>query len=754
MSTVDLLRNIFSVAVFGQQADGIVLLPQQQQNEAGFVFPQDLFPDSCHVEYLPDNDQYLGALRETLERLKPQAVLIWPMMVRSRFLPESLRKDFGQLDLHEVALLQAVETLSTGSRLGMVLPYGLIRSFRMVELRRRLSRYAAVELVLSHNGPLVQLDVGLTQLLSFGTFVLTVGKAQKGLRFFRHPTEVIDGEERDIVADLRRLLRQDGGTSHYGYVVRDELPADALLLFERHHPDLLRREREMEGYGTVRPLSSLARIERGSVHPARSADVIPVGTDVNDHGALLIEGRMILPTSEIDLENARYRVPAKPEQLLQSGDLIVTSITPPHSLRLRVARYDKQHGPAVAAESILIVRPTELEHEDQEILLAYLVSEKAVHSLRARGLSTQLHARILSGLPVPVFDSSLRLAYRSLVEAAAQFDQWRAEVELARNKLFVEASVQVERFQLLSLGRRARQRCEAGLLVDDFRHRLRTQYPHPIAYRWRIVETARPDMEGYVHILESVEATVCYLASMALLVARLQQKRIPHLEVLSQRWASSRAGGTTMGDWVKILVEVSSALQKMPTDKPVPFWELVAIMPNNEAHNAIERLKNRRNDQAHGRGPKGDEIPVAFEEAFQEFEILLRGIEFLTEYPLRYIESTRRDSLIGQTHYEYRELMGDHPLVPRHSSTTGSSELEAQSLYLVDRNSDLHLLRPLLSRRICPACGQAATFYLDSFNSKAQQCRLKALEHSHPSNKGTVIDDELAHAFRHIGLVL
>jgi len=44
--------------------------------------------------------------------------------------------------------------------------------------------------------------------------------------------------------------------------------------------------------------------------------------------------------------------------------------------------------------------------------------------------------------------------------------------------------------------------------------------------------------------------------------------------------------------------------------------------------------------------------------------------------------------------------MGDHPLVPVLTGETKQNDLE-ESLYLVDRNGTLHLIRPFLNRIEC-----------------------------------------------------
>ncbi len=92
--------------------------------------------------------------------------------------------------------------------------------------------------------------------------------------------------------------------------------------------------------------------------------------------------------------------------------------------------------------------------------------------------------------------------------------------------------------------------------------------------------------------------------------------------------------------------------------------------------------------------------------------------------------------------------MGDHPLVSINMAETDEPEIEAQSLYLVDRDGRLHLLRPLLNRRECPKYGTWEIFYLDSYKKSTDCSILKSLEHGHTLNDSTI-----SPLFRHIGML-
>jgi hypothetical protein len=58
-------------------------------------------------------------------------------------------------------------------------------------------------------------------------------------------------------------------------------------------------------------------------------------------------------------------------------------------------------------------------------------------------------------------------------------------------------------------------------------------------------------------------------------------------------------------------------------------------------------------------------IEPAFEDARADLELLLDQAELFAEYPLRLIEATRWRELNQVLQYDYRDLPGDHPLVPK-----------------------------------------------------------------------------------------
>ena len=125
-------------------------------------------------------------------------------------------------------------------------------------------------------------------------------------------------------------------------------------------------------------------------------------------------------------------------------------------------------------------------------------------------------------------------------------------------------------------GRLAKQRYEAALLVSDFRQRVRTRFPYPLAFRWRTVESQHPNLEGYQAVLECAEVAVTYLAIMALLLARSVQKPIRWLGEMARR-ISTTGHGTNMGDWVSILQEAGGTAFADGLPDTAPFIEVTGF---------------------------------------------------------------------------------------------------------------------------------------------------------------------------------
>ena len=671
---------------------------------------------------------------------------------------KALYEEFGHSsEWAEITLLSVLEGLSEGDRAAFTLPLQFFVGFTSQRLRSWSLELGQPELVIQ---PLAHpfgggIDDRFQVQTIFFSDTLATGDAPV-TRFFSIPQSG-EIDHREFWDDFQQLVRQGGGETKYGFVHRGHLDPEDTWTYQSLHPELEREIDEVEVFGEVRPLDDLFKIKvsrplRGELwkkfdavdeelDPERSSIPVVEGRDIRSDGSIAYTDTRINVSEEDIDENNLVR--------LKDGDICLRDI---YATRhgLVAAEVKSFMTPMASSRHVIVLRPKEnTSKEDRQVVLQYLQSDTASRYVMAkRGGALILPRAKLRKMPVPMADEDLRGALRSLTEAVDLFDRWKEEAMDAARSLFDFPTTKDGKMHVLTTGRRSRQRQQAGERQDDLSYRIQTQFPHPIAYRWRTVAAAKRDLEGYLHVLECAEITSCYLALMAITLSRAVDQEIGYLKTMRGRIAK-RGQGTNLGDWIAILREVrdSKAFRNLPDD--TPFYETMHFMPNDTpADKALQSLSERRNDQSHGRGPRGDSVPLAFKQAKADLLTFLDAAEFASDYPLRYIELTKADTLQNLLTYSYRDVMGDHPLVPIKKDTIEPKTLEAESLYLVDRSGNLHLLRPLLLRQRCPHCGTWSTFYLDSYDADDHTCTLKSMEHAHTDR-----DNDVHRAFKQIGLL-
>jgi hypothetical protein len=742
-----LFRQFLETALFNIDAnDNVVLVPQIEVGDGdaavlsqrgSFSLTDDLFPANCRVRRLPSGEAFFRSLENSFPIDQPVRIFVFPPLLGRRELSDALRAQFPLMDLGEIVLFHVAQMVAPASQIGVLLPGAFFFNESSREGRERLAQIVVPRLIIAQNHPPDVLGLELHAQFRMGTAILEKG-GQPGpsVRFFKCPSVDNEAQRSDVLNDFRRLLQQGGGKTKHGYVLRQGLMPGDSWLYDAHHPDLVSRKEDLAQLGGLRTLREFVQILRG-IHVSLDANLLIDGAE--NRGVVLIEGRDINTDGTLDWEAPRHRALVPEERQLQPGDICIRAVQGSKS-QLVCAVIPEEMPMATAAHSVIVLRPlADLTAHERGFLLAYLRSSACGEFLRARGLGIHIVPSKLLELPVPVADEALRLAVDGLGNAARQFKAWAEELEAARGSLFDSQSARNARIAALSMGRLAKQRFEAALLVSDFKQRLRTRFPYPIAFRWRTVESQHPTLEGYIQVLECAEVSTTYLAVMALVLAQSVKKSVRWVGEMAKR-ISTTGHGTNMGDWISILQEAGGTSFSDDIPETAPFVEVSRFQNEQKIKRSLEMLAKMRNDQAHGRGPKGAEVPKAFESAKMELATLLQAVEFVTDYPLRYIETTRRDALRKVTHYDYRELMGDHALVPVSHEQTPDAEIEASSLYLFDRTSKLHLLRPLLIGRECPVCHSWSTFFLDTCLKNGKTVVIKSMEHGHSSEDSGLIE--------------
>jgi hypothetical protein len=564
-------------------------------------------------------------------------------------------------------------------------------------------------------------------------FLRSRSQPRPPLKIFRVPPrpDVAGVEE-----DFGRLLVRGGGRVTHGYVIRDVPDPHEGLYFERFDPEVLNRRADLAGFGSVDRLGDLYSWQSMNVN-VRNAQTAGLLCSPDDPGAVrLISPRdvgrdgAIAPPSE---DSNWLRVDRGDEPLLQPGDLVIRrllALNPvvPHGFI--VAEVTSDDLPAAVTEQVVVLRPAKaLEPQQARLAVMFLRTPLAL-ALAGPG-STIVTANLLTPLPIPQPDEALARALDDLAVVKQQLHDWETEAQTLLDSVFLEKSAALARQRIIGSGRSLRLRVEAASLLDDLGHTVRTRFPYPIAYRWREAEariSAGDSHAAYGAVLDTAEILLCYTAQLALALTRECGITLGAVTAIKGKLAGGRSG-PGFGDWVSVLSEVTTSrkLSDLPTEHLLN--DIATLLATQDAEAARQRLSDSRNDQAHLRRVDPIDLPHATESAFADLTHLVERARFLADWPLLQITEIRWDALARTAAVQYRELMGDHPVVPTRAMAAASNDLETGSLYLRDPEGDLHLLRPFLIGRDCPTCRTWSTFHVDRVRKAA--VILKSLEHGH-----------------------
>ncbi|MEQ4302538.1 hypothetical protein ABNF97_14265 [Plantactinospora sp. B6F1] len=100
------------------------------------------------------------------------------------------------------------------------------------------------------------------------------------------------------------------------------------------------------------------------------------------------------------------------------------------------------------------------------------------------------------------------------------------------------------------------------------------------------------------------------------------------------------------------------------------------------------------------------EIREFVRDARAQFEAFISAVEWLVDYPLRHVESSKWDSFTGTTTIDYRELMGAHNVVAvKTEATQGHMEAGSTRVVLGGSRSDDFVLQLGEIERTQLGCG-------------------------------------------------
>ncbi|MFH5833855.1 hypothetical protein [Halalkalibaculum sp. DA384] len=749
---IDLYRKILERTLFNSSSDkSIALIPQEENStdeDRIFNIPPDLFPENVEIYRLSESTEYIDEMTTIFEREEPDRVFIFPSLVKPSNVSKEIKHNFVGRNLSDWILESAVEHLKSETLLGAFLLPSFAITMSGRPIREKIFAKNQLYYYLENDFSLEKLGLNLHSQFSLSTLFLTVGTQESTpVRFFKISNRSYSASESEIWKDFKILCNQGGGKTRYGFVRREPIKPGDRIAYDLLDPSLKEKVKELNKLGDVRNLNEFFELKRG-LHLARDSDEL---LENYEDGAIpVLEGRNIKSDGTLDEDNIRYWVKdPDPELLIKENALCVRTVINLNHSNLVLSGSDYLNS-FVPGHSIIVLEPRlDITTEERQIIVEYLRSNLAAEWLSAHLAGLTLHASILNELPIPILNENLRVAVNDLRIARDTFHDWEKLGDDSVKKLFEVESSEEGKNELLKKGRLLRQRLEAAKEVDKLSYRVRNLFPHPIAYRWREIEASNPNLEGYKKILETFEVLLIYISTFAIISSRkLSNFQIKKVEEIAERLSSPSKHGISLGDWIGLLRECNEKNLSEIVEDWIPFQEVFHFLRDENANQVLGSLADRRNDEAHLRGPSGKDVEEYYDNAKKELEILLEHTEFLSEFQLIQIESTKWDSVRELNTYTYRKLMGDHPLVPEETSLSEDNQLEADSLYIKDRNGTLNLLRPYLTRRECPSCGRPAIFHLDKFYEKNGICTLKSLEHGH-----TAEDKEITEIFRKVGML-
>lgn len=608
-------------------------------------------------------------------------------------------------------------------------------SLRAAELRRTLAEHWDILAVIYSTGVIPQIH---QTFVVAACFLKAKQERRPPMKIFRAPR---GGGDTSAEKDFQILLKRGGGSTQYGYVIRDLPPATESLDFDRHHPDVVRQQADLESFGSLTTLGELYEtVPR--IHMAERAQWI--SSEEQPGAVRLLGGRDVRRDGSITLpDDDSYWVKAPPEYLLQPGDLILREIHGPNDPPgLIVAEVTEQDLPAAPSHTTIALRPRAAITPQQVRLTVQFLRTPLAGQLVGRS-SLHITVKRLQELPVPQPDDVLTTALDDLDVARHRLKTWTKEAETLLESVFTYKTAVQARERIIDQGRGLRLRVEAAALLDNLGHTVRTRFPLPIAYRWRETEariSAGDQRAAYNAVLDTAEILLCYMALLTLALAWEAGIPLGSTAAIKEKLTSGRSG-PGLGDWAAVMQEAATSrkLRELPHQHPI--HSVRSLLADQDAADARQRLSDRRNDDAHLRRLDPINLPPAVTEAFTDLTLLVERSRFLADFPLWHVAETRWDTLTKTTDVRYRELTGDHPVVPTKVATSLRHDLEPGSLYLRDSTHELHLLRPFLMGEVCPVCRAWSTFHADLVPKGGVQ--LKSLEHGHvllePADKSNAL---------------
>lgn len=753
----DIVDAVFKALTESAQPSVLSLIPSVGASDIDasrathgiFEFPAEFQPSNAQVHQLPEGEPFLDQAVSAVEQAVADCVFAFPPFLGNARLTTEFRRRHGSLGIAEAVANVLIEQSSVATKaFAFLVPTPFLASMRCGAWRKQFFP--------EHSAIVIEHDNGLSDALFPSTMInlrlctVVFTRDPGPIRFFKLPEHADADERRKVVSDLQRLIRQPAGKTQFGYVHQGSLQERYPTTFDFYSEETKRLREEVGNLGERVQLQDVADVLLGfrPCHPERDA-----GNGITDF--LTISARDIFPDGRVDLSELRqHERPAMVQHYLQEGDFCIRQIYS-EGQGFVVGVFEGNGQQVTWNSNVIVVRPhASLLPAQRQVLLSFLRSplaqrlRSAKQQLSLLGGHFRVTPHVLREFPVPIADKEIMTAMEHLSEARAALQTWISEIDDAANAIVKESTASGSRKLIIESGQLARQRFRAATQVEELDYRIRTQFPHPVAYVWRELQVSGPDRYHRLRALtKAAEAHTCFLAQLSIVLSKATDKPLSYIESIATR-LRDRPGGTNFGDWFAIVKEVNESRAFRRLDGVVPLIELTNLCTEGHWEPAIRALMDLRNDDSHGRIAPTSVTEAMIQDAMTQLEAVYQSTEFLTDYRLLLITETKYDSIRQLNRFQYLDLTGDNALAPRRIDDSNRNDLESGSLYLRDRQNMLHLMRPLLSYLECPECHQMSTFFLDTFDKgNPSVVGIKSFE------RNSVRHEPIADDFRYAGLL-
>ena len=267
MSTFwNLYRKILQ-SIIGSSSNAQAFLPVINLEDTQYYFPEQIFPAGVPVNRIPGDLTVLEAV-ENIDLSSLSSILVMPPFgLRKDWLNELKEKFRSYHSIEAIVLKNIVRGMKNGSAIIALMPNGFLTTEANRLAREEIFSIAPPVILISHQFPWSELEIPFFSGFQVSTIVMVkTENAQLPVRFFKLEQPKDETQADEILSDFKRLQRQGGGQTNYGYVVRDRNQIEDQWNFDYHHPETTRRKRELKAFGNTRLISDIFEIHRGGIH--------------------------------------------------------------------------------------------------------------------------------------------------------------------------------------------------------------------------------------------------------------------------------------------------------------------------------------------------------------------------------------------------------------------------------------------------------------------------------------------------------